>query len=129
MYFLFLVVYLHLMKTQYDIDELISNLKASFDGVDYVAEMLPLLNIDLAGIDELWQSLVDCIVEENQSFIDLAEIPECRPETVFISFYRCNFVGLLDKLIRIIHYHSGLDYTISSILGGRQFVGPKYLYV
>lgn len=117
------------MKTEFDIEELISNLKASFDGLDYVAETLQWQDIDLAGIDELWKSLADCIIEETQGFIELSEIQECTPETVFIPSYRFFFIGLVDKLIKSIHYHSSLGYTISSISGGRSFVGPAYLYV
>ena len=129
MYFRFLLVPLHQMVTMFDIEELISNLKASFDGFDFVAETMLWQDVDLAGIDELWQSLVDCIVEENQEFIELAEIPGCPPETVFISYYRCNFIGLVDKIIKFIHYHSGLGYTISCISEGRHFVDQAYTYV
>ena len=129
MYFQFLLVPLHQMISFFDIEELISNLKVSYDDFGFVAETIPWQDIDLSGIDELWQSLVDCIVEENQSFIELAEIPECPPETVIIPFYRCCFIGLVDKIINSIHYHSGLGYTISSISGGRPFVDQAYSYV
>lgn len=129
MYFQLLVVYLRQMITMFDIEELMSNLRVSYEDFGFVAEMLPWQDIDLTGIDELWQSLVDCIVEENQSFIELAEIPECPPETVIIPFYRCCFIGLVDKIIKSIHYHSGLGYTISSIFEGRPFVDQAYSYV
>ena len=110
-------------------DELIPNLKASFDDFDYVVETLPWQEIDLTGIDELWLSLADCIAEEVRSLIELSESPKCRPDTVSIPSYRCYFVGLVEKIIKSIHYHSGLGYTISSTLDGRPYVALIYTYM